>query len=270
MFAQPCSSATLKPAGTKLELTAPDDWHHHLRDGKALATTVPAAARQFKRAIIMPNLVPPVTTTEAALAYRGRILDALHASGAPAGSFEPLMTLYLTDDTPPDEVRRAAESGVVKAFKLYPAGATTNSASGVTDVTKCKAALQAMEEHGLLLLVHGEVTDPVRLPRGGPPTCGWFLRWPSRTAMLPRGLEHARRSFTRPLEASNLRSQGDRPSLFAVSATVTSLFGRVSESRFGRRVVLSHALRPWTSSTASACSSRPSCRSCSRSPRRSR
>lgn len=160
MFAQPCSSATLKPAGTKLELTAPDDWHHHLRDGKALATTVPAAARQFKRAIIMPNLVPPVTTTEAALAYRGRILDALHASGAPAGSFEPLMTLYLTDDTPPDEVRRAAESGVVKAFKLYPAGATTNSASGVTDVTKCKAALQAMEEHGLLLLVHGEVTDP--------------------------------------------------------------------------------------------------------------
>ena len=159
MFGQPCRSPLANP-GTKLELTAPDDWHHHLRDGPALATTVPAAARQFKRAIIMPNLVPPVTTTDAAIAYRGRILDALHASGAPAGSFDPLMTLYLTDATPPQEVKRAAESGIIKAFKLYPAGATTNSASGVTDIGKCAATLQAMAEHGLLLCIHGEVTDP--------------------------------------------------------------------------------------------------------------
>jgi len=162
MFAQSCGShqSNLKPPGSKLELTAPDDWHHHLRDGPALATTVPAAARQFKRAIIMPNLVPPVTTTEAAVAYRGRIMEALHKSGAPADSFEPLMTLYLTDDTQPDEVQRAVESGVVKAFKLYPAGATTNSASGVTDLDKCAPTLRAMAEHGLTLCVHGEVTDP--------------------------------------------------------------------------------------------------------------
>jgi len=160
MFVRACGAApTLEQPGSKLELTAPDDWHHHLRDGPALATTVPAAARQFKRAIIMPNLVPPVTTTDAAIAYRGRILDALHASGAPA-DFDPLMTLYLTDDTPPEEVKRAAESGVVKAFKLYPAGATTNSACGVTDLVKCTATLQAMAEHGLPLCVHGEVTDP--------------------------------------------------------------------------------------------------------------
>ena len=161
MFAQSCGpTPTFELPGTKLELTAPDDWHHHLRDGPALATTVPAAARQFKRAIIMPNLVPPVTTTDAAIAYKGRIMDALHASGAPACSFEPLMTLYLTDDTPPEEVKRAAESGIIKAFKLYPAGATTNSASGVTDIDKCAATLQAMAEHGLPLCVHGEVTDP--------------------------------------------------------------------------------------------------------------
>ena len=161
MFAQKCNSpATLKQPGTKLKLVAPDDWHHHLRDGPALATTVPAAAKQFKRAIIMPNLVPPVTTTDAAVAYRQRIMDALHASGSPDTSFDPLMTLYLTDETPPEEVRRAAESGVIKAFKLYPAGATTNSASGVTDIEKCGPALQAMAEHGLLLCIHGEVTDP--------------------------------------------------------------------------------------------------------------
>jgi len=162
MFVQPCQSplATLEPSGAKLELTEPDDWHHHLRDGPALATTVPAAARQFKRAIIMPNLVPPVTTTEMAVAYRARILEALQASGASASSFDPLMTLYLTDDTPPEEVARAAESGVVKAFKLYPAGATTNSACGVTDLGRCKPTLQAMAEHGIPLCIHGEVTDP--------------------------------------------------------------------------------------------------------------
>jgi dihydroorotase len=141
------------------ELIQPDDWHHHLRDGAALATTVPAAARQFQRAIIMPNLVPPVTTTEMAQEYKKRILDALHASGAPAGSFDPMMTMYLTDTTPPEEVKRAAESGDVKAFKLYPAGATTNSASGVTDLANVTATLQAMALHGMPLCVHGEVTD---------------------------------------------------------------------------------------------------------------
>ena len=141
------------------KLIQPDDWHHHLRDGAALATTVPAAARQFQRAIIMPNLVPPVTTTGMAQEYKQRILDALHASGAPAGSFDPMMTIYLTDTTPPEEIKRAAESGDVKAFKLYPAGATTNSASGVTDLAHVTATLQAMALHGMPLCVHGEVTD---------------------------------------------------------------------------------------------------------------
>ena len=138
-----------------ITLTRPDDWHLHLRDGAALAAVLPATARQFGRAIVMPNLRPPVTTAAAALAYRERILQAL-----PAGSgFTPLMTLYLTDNTPPEEVARAKAAGVV-AFKLYPAGATTNSDAGVTDLRKCYATLQAMQEHGLLLLVHGEVTDP--------------------------------------------------------------------------------------------------------------
>ena len=138
-----------------ITLTRPDDWHLHLRDGAALAAVLPATARQFGRAIVMPNLRPPVTTAAAALAYRERILQAL-----PAGSgFTPLMTLYLTDNTPPEEVARAKAAGVV-AFKLYPAGATTNSDAGVTDLRKCYPTLQAMQAHGLLLLVHGEVTDP--------------------------------------------------------------------------------------------------------------
>ncbi len=138
-----------------LTLTRPDDWHLHLRDGAALAAVLPATARQFARAIVMPNLKPPVTTAAQALAYRRRIEQAL-----PAGSgFQPLMTLYLTDNTPPDEVRRAREAGVV-AFKLYPAGATTNSDAGVTDIRKTHATLEAMQREGLLLLVHGEVTDP--------------------------------------------------------------------------------------------------------------
>ena len=138
-----------------ITLTRPDDWHLHLRDGAALAAVLPATARQFGRAIVMPNLRPPVTTAAAAAAYRERIVQAL-----PAGStFTPLMTLYLTDNTPPEEVARAKAAGVV-AFKLYPAGATTNSDAGVTDLRKCYATLQAMQEHGLLLLVHGEVTDP--------------------------------------------------------------------------------------------------------------
>ncbi len=137
-----------------LTITRPDDWHLHLRDGAALAAVLPHTARQFARAIVMPNLRPPVTTTAQALAYRERILAAL-----PRGlAFEPLMTLYLTDNTTADEIRQARASGVVHAVKLYPAGATTNSDSGVTDVGRCAAALEAMQQAGLPLLVHGEVT----------------------------------------------------------------------------------------------------------------
>lgn len=140
---------------TAITLTRPDDWHLHLRDGEALAAVVAATARQMGRAIIMPNLKPPVTTTEQAQGYRERILAA-----RPAGStFEPLMTLYLTDNTPAEEIERAVASGLVHAVKLYPAGATTNSDSGVTDLAHCDAAIGAMARLGLPLLVHGEVTD---------------------------------------------------------------------------------------------------------------
>jgi len=140
----------------RISITRPDDWHLHLRDGEALQSILPHSARQFARAIVMPNLRPPVTTVVAAEAYRQRILAAL-----PEGAgFEPLMTLYLTDNTAADEIRRAVDSGFVKAVKLYPAGATTNSDAGVTDLGKCDAALAEMEKSGLPLLVHGEVTDP--------------------------------------------------------------------------------------------------------------
>ena len=137
-----------------LTLTRPDDWHVHLRDGDALNTVVPHTAAQFARAIVMPNLKPPVTTTAMALAYKQRILAAL-----PEGvSFEPLMTLYLTDNMPADEIHRAHEAGVA-AVKLYPAGATTNSSAGVTDIRHTHATLDAMQRVGMPLLVHGEVTD---------------------------------------------------------------------------------------------------------------
>ena len=139
----------------EITLTRPDDWHLHLRDGDMLRAVVPHTARQFARAIVMPNLKPPVTTTEQAKAYRERILAAL-----PTGSnFEPLMTLYLTDNTPPEEIDRAVDSGVVHGVKLYPAGATTNSDAGVTDLANCEATLQRMAERGMILQVHGEVTD---------------------------------------------------------------------------------------------------------------
>lgn len=138
-----------------LSLTRPDDWHLHVRDGDALHTVVPHTARQFGRAIIMPNLKPPVTTTAQALAYKERIRAAV-----PQGvRFEPLMTLYLTDKLPPDEIAAARDAGVV-AVKLYPAGATTHSDAGVTDVRKTYRTLEAMQRAGLLLLVHGEVTSP--------------------------------------------------------------------------------------------------------------
>ncbi len=138
-----------------LTLTRPDDWHLHLRDGAALAVVVPHTARQFARAIVMPNLKPPVTTTAQAGAYRERIIAAV-----PQGlTFDPLMTLYLTDNTPPEEIGRAKASGFVRAVKYYPAGATTNSDAGVTAIEQCFATLARMEEVGLPLLVHGEVTD---------------------------------------------------------------------------------------------------------------
>ena len=142
-----------------LTFTRPDDWHLHLRDGAAMAAVLPATARQFARAIVMPNLKPPVTTAAMALAYRERIVAALPALGQPGSDFEPLMTLYLTDKLAPDEIARAKAAGVV-AVKLYPAGATTNSDAGVSDIRKTYPTLEAMQREGLLLLVHGEVTDP--------------------------------------------------------------------------------------------------------------
>ncbi len=137
-----------------ITLTRPDDWHLHVRDGAAMAAVVPDTARQFARAIIMPNLKPPVTTAAQAMAYRERILAAV----PPGLDFQPLMTLYLTDVLPPDEIARARDAGVV-AVKLYPAGATTNSDAGVTDLRKTYATLEAMQRHGMPFLVHGEVTD---------------------------------------------------------------------------------------------------------------
>jgi len=141
---------------TRVTIIRPDDWHLHLRDGEYLRAVLPDTARRFARAIVMPNLRPPVTTTKMALAYRERIHAAL-----PAGAtFEPLMTLYLTDRTKPAEISEARASGFVHAVKYYPAGATTNSESGVTDLANCHRVFEAMEKHGVPLLVHGEVTDP--------------------------------------------------------------------------------------------------------------
>jgi dihydroorotase len=138
----------------QLTLTRPDDWHLHLRDGALMQSVLPDTARQFARAIVMPNLRPPVTTTEQAQAYRKRILAAL-----PQGSdFQPLMTLYLTDNTKAEEINKAKESGIVHAVKYYPAGATTNSDSGVTDIRKTHAVLEEMQRCGMPLLVHGEST----------------------------------------------------------------------------------------------------------------
>jgi len=147
--------ADMTAAPNTLTITRPDDWHLHVRDGAPLHTVVPHTAAQFGRAIIMPNLRPPVTTAQQALEYKQRILAAV-----PQGvAFEPLMTLYLTDNLPPDEIARAKDAGVVAA-KLYPAGATTNSDAGVTDLRKTYKTLEAMQKAGLLLLVHGEVTSP--------------------------------------------------------------------------------------------------------------
>ncbi|WP_415911968.1 dihydroorotase [Neptuniibacter sp. QD37_11] len=139
---------------TSLTITRPDDWHIHLRDGVQLKDTVRDVSRYMGRAIIMPNLVPPVTNTEEALSYRQRIMDQ-----KPQGNFDPLMVLYLTDNTDPADIKKAKDTGKVYAAKLYPAGATTNSDSGVTSVKNIYPVLEAMEEAGMLLLIHGEVTD---------------------------------------------------------------------------------------------------------------
>jgi dihydroorotase len=150
---------------TPLTLIQPDDWHLHLRDGAALEAVVGATARQFARAIVMPNLKPPVVNTAQALAYQQRIVAAVaraHQQGElddAQAAFKPLMTLYLTDNTPADEIVKAKASGVVHAVKLYPAGATTNSDAGVSDIARCTAALEMMQREGLPLLIHGEVTD---------------------------------------------------------------------------------------------------------------
>jgi dihydroorotase len=140
----------------KLSITRPDDWHLHVRDGEALQDLLPHTARCFGRAIIMPNLTPPIISTEQALAYRQRILQALPENTR----FTPLMTLYLTNNTAAEDIIRASESPYIHAVKLYPAGATTNSDAGVTDIKNCYAALEAMQAQGLPLLVHGEVVDP--------------------------------------------------------------------------------------------------------------
>ena len=140
----------------RITLIRPDDWHLHLRDGPQMAAVLADSARRFARAIVMPNLTQPVRTTEQALAYRERILAALPEGAA----FEPLMTLYLTDDTPPEEIARARRSGRVHAVKLYPAGATTHADAGVTRISRCFHTLEKMQEQGMPLLVHGEVTAP--------------------------------------------------------------------------------------------------------------
>lgn len=143
-----------------LTITRPDDWHLHVRDGETMASVIGATARQFARAIIMPNLKPPVTTVDQAEAYRNRIVAALENIGMHK-ALTPLMTLYLTDNTDPAQIKKGHESGVVTAVKLYPAGATTNSDAGVTDLLgKCAPALEAMQRLGMPLLIHGEVTDP--------------------------------------------------------------------------------------------------------------
>ncbi|WP_322996598.1 dihydroorotase [Castellaniella sp.] len=158
---QAAHAAAGSTAIQRLTLARPDDWHLHLRDGAVLHSVVADSARQFGRAIIMPNLKPPVLTTADAQAYRDRILRALQAVGLSVGDFQPLMTLYLTDNTPADEILRAKDSGLVHGVKLYPAGATTHSDAGVTDLLgHCRAALDAMQRCGMPLLVHGEVTDP--------------------------------------------------------------------------------------------------------------
>jgi dihydroorotase len=159
---QTISPASPNTDAPTLDIVQPDDWHLHLRDGADMASVLPATARHFGRALVMPNLRPPVTTVAQALAYRARILSAAHdhsvQSREELSGFSPLMTLYLTDTTLPDEIDRAVETGVIPAVKLYPAGATTNSDSGVTDLARCDRVLERMQALGMVFCLHGEVT----------------------------------------------------------------------------------------------------------------
>ncbi len=148
------NSQTTSPPLSSISIIRPDDWHLHVRDGAGLKSVVPFTASQCGRAIIMPNLTPPVTTTEQARSYQQAIFDAVDKNS----NFQPLMTLYLTDTTPAEEIKTAIDSGIISAVKLYPAGATTNSDAGVTDIKKCYQTLEMMQKLGLPLLVHGEVT----------------------------------------------------------------------------------------------------------------
>jgi dihydroorotase len=153
------TTSSTVPEGTQLTITLPDDFHHHFRDGPSTRHILQHATQQFGRCIAMPNLQPPVTTTEQALSYRNHILQSL-PDHLPNGTFEPLMTLYLTDNTTPDEIHKAYETGYIKACKYYPAGATTNSDAGVTDVKKTYPALRAMAQVGMVLCIHSEVSTP--------------------------------------------------------------------------------------------------------------
>jgi dihydroorotase len=204
-------SASQNRPSQAIALTRPDDWHLHLRDGAELAAVLPASARQFARAIVMPNLKPPITTVEQAAQYRDRILAAL----PPLARFTPLMTLYLTDATPTDEIKRVRDSGFVHAVKLYPAGATTNSAAGVTAIERIRPVLEAMQKQDVPLLVHGEITDP---------TVDLFDR---EAVFIERVLEPLQRDFPQlrvvlehitTREAADYVRQADRP----IAATITA------------------------------------------------
>ncbi len=212
----------------QIELIRPDDWHLHLRDGPVLSDVVPPTARRFARAIVMPNLRPPVITVAQAAAYRERILAAV-----PEGlDFEPLMTLYLTDNTPPDEIRRARDSGFVHAVKLYPAGTTTNSDAGVTDLARVYPVLETMQAVDLPFLVHGEVTDP---------EVDVFDR---EARFIERVLEPLRRDFpelrivfehiTTREAADFVREGGER-----IAATITP-----QHLRYNRNAILAGGIRP--------------------------
>ncbi len=221
-------SAPGRVAPATLSLARPDDWHLHLRDGEALRAVAAASAAQFARAIVMPNLKPPVTTVAQARDYRERILAAL----PPGSDFEPLMTLYLTDLTSADEIRRAVDSGFVKAVKLYPAGATTNSDAGVTDIAKPRAAIEEMQRLGLPLLVHGEVTDP---------DVDVFDR---EAAFIDRVLEPLRRHF--PALRVVLEHITTREAAQYVAAAAENLGATITAHHllYNRNAIFSGGLRP--------------------------
>jgi len=220
-------TASKAPEPARLTLIRPDDWHLHVRDGAALAAVVPASARQFGRAVIMPNLKPPVATTEAALAYRERVRAAI-----PRGvRFEPLMTLYLTDRLSPDEIVRARKAGIV-AVKLYPAGATTNSEAGVTEMRRVYPALEAMQRIGLPLLVHGEVADA---------TVDVFDR---ERVFLERELQPLRRDFPELKIVMEHITTRDAAQYVAEAGARTAATITAHHLLYNRNAIFSGGLRP--------------------------